>query len=164
MFMGLLLLAGCNAPPPVAEAPVSAVAPGAEIDTSGSFAKGFNRGEALRLLELCLNLNNADDGPDFAADTSAWEPVYPATADARVADLGPFHNAWKLWRSKTEDRTYAIVVRGTIADKGSILEDVIATSVTTPARTTCSSSSAQARRESRQSTTSHATTSRMSPA
>jgi hypothetical protein len=84
------------------DAPTEAVPRSRNIDTSGTFAKGFNRDEALRLLELCLNLNNPDDGAAYAADTSAWEPIYPDAADKPADVLDPSQNAWKLWRSKTE--------------------------------------------------------------
>ena len=80
----LLALAGCAATPVRTEAPAQAVLKWRNIDTSGTFAKGFSRDEALRLLELCLNLNNPDDGPAYAADTSAWEPIYPDGADKRA--------------------------------------------------------------------------------
>jgi hypothetical protein len=130
----LLALAGCAAPPLRTEAPTEAVPRSRNIDTSGTFAKGFNRDEALRLLELCLNLNNPDDGAAYAADTSAWEPIYPDAADKPADVLGPWQNAWKLWRSKTEAKTYAVVIRGTMEDETSIIEDVIATSVAQPTR------------------------------
>ncbi len=130
----LPILAGCSATPPRTEASASAVIKWGTADTSGTFAKGFSRDEALRLLELCLNLNNPGDGPAYAADTSAWEPIYPDAADKLAEVLGPWQNAWKLWRSKTEANTYAVVIRGTMEDETSIIEDVIATSLAQPTR------------------------------
>ena len=103
------------------EAPTEAVPRSRNIDTSGTFAKGFNRDEALRLFEPCLNLNNPDDGAAYAADTSAWEPIYPDAADKPADVLDPWQNAWKLWRSKTEAKTYAVVIRGTMEDETSII-------------------------------------------
>ena len=130
----LLALGGCAATPLRAEVPAPALPRSTAIDTSGTFAKGFSRDEALRLLELCLNLNNPDDGPAYAADTSAWDPIYPDAADKPADVLGPWQNAWKLWRSKTEANTYAVVIRGTMEKETSIIEDVIATSVAQPTR------------------------------
>jgi hypothetical protein len=131
----LLILAGCVGAPTPTVAPERAARTALPvIDTSGSFAKGFSRDEALSLLELCLNLNNPDDGPAYAADTSAWDPIYPDAANKPADVLGPWNNAWKLWRSKTEPNTYAVVIRGTMADETSIIEDVIATSVAQPTR------------------------------
>jgi hypothetical protein len=130
----LLALAGCSAPPLRSEAPAQAMLKWGTTDTSGTFAKGFSRDEALRLLELCLNLNNPGDGPAYAADTSAWEPIYPDAANEPADVLGPWQNAWKLWRSKTEAKTYAVVIRGTMSEETSIIEDVIATSVAQPTR------------------------------
>ncbi len=130
----LLALAGCSAPSVRTEVPAQAVLKWRNIDTSGTFAKGFSRDEALRLLELCLNLNNPDDGPAYVADTSAWEPIYPDAANKPADVQGPWQNAWKLWRSKTEANTYAVVIRGTMSEETSIIEDVIATSVAQPTR------------------------------
>lgn len=133
----LLFLAGCAATPPgpATSGHAGGISLNSQmIDTSGTFAKGFSRDEALRLLELCLNLNNPNDGPAYAADTSAWAPVYPNAVTTQADVLGPGDNAWKLWRSTTEPNTYAIVVRGTVAEQVSIVEDVIATSVAQPAR------------------------------
>ncbi len=133
IMVSLLVLVGCigtTARTDAAGQP-SATMP-TMIDTSGSFTKGFSRDEALRLLELCLNLNNPDDGPAYAADTSAWRPIYPSAADAHADVLGPWHNAWKLWQSNTESNTYAVVIRGTVGEQDSIIDDVIATSVAQP--------------------------------
>jgi hypothetical protein len=66
LMVCLLALGGCAATPLRAEVPAPDLPRSTAIDTSGTFAKGFSRDEALRLLELCLNLNNPDDGPAYA--------------------------------------------------------------------------------------------------
>ena len=135
IMLSLLLLAGCAGTPlAITAAATAAGGTSKMIDTSGTFAKGFSRDETLRLLELCLNLNNPTDGGAYAADTSAWAPVYPNKVDTLADVLGPGDNAWKLWRSTTETNTYAIVIRGTVSEQVSIIEDVLATSVAQPAR------------------------------
>jgi hypothetical protein len=103
-------------------------------DTGGSFTKAFNCDEALSLLELCLNLNNPDDGGAYAADTTAWNAIEPSEATAKADGLGPWDNAWKLWQSNAEQNTYAVVIRGTVGKQSSAIEDVITTSVAGPTR------------------------------
>ena len=98
------------------------------IDTSGTWSKGFDLAQAFNLLELCVNLNNPGV---YACDTGAWSAVLPGTPDDPVTVLGPWDNAWKLWRlnDTSQGETFAIVIRGTIGAKPSIIEDVITTSI-----------------------------------
>jgi hypothetical protein len=98
------------------------------IDTSGSFAKGFDASEAYSLLELCINANNlGETGYNWQADD--WTPIYPAAATEPAEVIGPWDNAWRLWQNRTAPGTYAIVIRGTIEKSPSILEDVVTTSI-----------------------------------
>lgn len=101
------------------------------IDTSGHFAKGFDRDEAYSLLELCINLNNPNV-PGYTWSAAGWTPVYPAAPDGDADAIGPWRNAWKLWKRAGADNTYALVVRGTITNNDSIIEDVITTSLSAP--------------------------------
>jgi hypothetical protein len=98
------------------------------IDTSGSFAKGFNASEAYSLLELCINANNLGE-PGYTWQANDWTPIYPAVATDPAPDTGPWDNAWRLWQSRTAPDTYAVVIRGTIEKSPSVLEDLVTTSI-----------------------------------
>jgi hypothetical protein len=98
------------------------------IDTSGRFAKGFDASEAYSLLELCINANNlGEKGYIWQADD--WTPIYPAAATDAAPVIGPWNNAWRLWRNHTAPDTYAVVIRGTVEKSSSILQDVVTTSI-----------------------------------
>ncbi|MFZ5763562.1 MAG: lipase family protein [Thermodesulfobacteriota bacterium] len=103
-----------------------------------AFEKGFRKNEAGEMVDLCINVNG--DGMvtnGVARDTlipADWEEVFDS-AQGQVggsdadSGFGPYFNRWKLWQSKSRPNTYAIVIRGTIADPNSIKQDFIATSM-----------------------------------
>jgi hypothetical protein len=78
------------------------------------FSKGFELAEALDLLALCSIVEGSTELPQPPAWTMLFDsPVIP-----------PFTEKWQLWQNTTS--AYAIVVRGTVYDPGSILEDLLA--------------------------------------
>jgi len=125
-----LVLGGCTMVQP-RTVPSSLQDPVHEIDTSIGMAKGFDLQEASSLLELCIDLNREPDEPS-SANTSAWEPVLSFESPhlgGRDKAHAPFDNAWKLWKRKGATQDYAVVIRGTLANARSILDDLLATSV-----------------------------------
>jgi hypothetical protein len=78
------------------------------------FSKGFDLAEALDLLALCSIVEGSTELPQPPGWTMLFDsPVIP-----------PFTEKWQLWQNTTS--AYAIVVRGTVYDPGSILEDLLA--------------------------------------
>lgn len=108
----------------VVSQPVTAVAtPG-----TATMLAGFLLDEARSMLDLCIDLNS----PEVKLTFNDWNEVYKGVSETDPKNdlgIGPFNNAWKLWQKKGDDKTYALAVRGTIEDKASIMEDIIATSV-----------------------------------
>jgi hypothetical protein len=86
-----------------------------------AFAPGYVRAEALDLLAMCAQVG----GPTPIPSPSGWAILF----DSPV--LGVFYEKWQLWESSGGD--YAIVLRGSVMQPGSILEDLI--SVLVPAKT-----------------------------
>jgi hypothetical protein len=136
LLLGCLALATSCAPaasvasPAVTPAAAQAFGVGMTgmIDTSGVFAKGFAATEAYSLLDLCINANNlGEEGFSWRADD--WTPIYPAVATDPAQVIGPWDNAWRLWRNRTAPDTYAVIIRGTIEKSPSILQDVVTTSI-----------------------------------
>jgi hypothetical protein len=77
-------------------------------------SKGFELAEALDLLALCSIVEGSTELPQPPGWTMLFDsPVIP-----------PFTEKWQLWQNTTS--AYAIVVRGTVYDPGSILEDLLA--------------------------------------
>lgn len=78
------------------------------------FAGGFNLAEGLDLLALCSIVEGSTELPQPPGWTMMFDsPVIP-----------PFTEKWQLWQNASG--SYAIVVRGTVYDPGSILEDLLA--------------------------------------
>lgn len=78
------------------------------------FSKSFDLAEALDLLALCSIVEGSTELPQPPGWTMLFDsPVIP-----------PFTEKWQLWQNTTG--AYAIVVRGTVYDPGSILEDLLA--------------------------------------
>jgi hypothetical protein len=109
---------------------------------TNDMANGFNRDEALQLLELCAELNGYGVQDAASPDTKNWKPVAEGmdpNNKAKEYGFGPFNNRWKLWQREGSTE-YAVVIRGTIYDAQSIKEDFLANSlpaekVTIPAGT-----------------------------
>jgi lipase (class 3) len=119
--------------------PVSGIQPRqAAIDTSWRTGGEFNMPEALALLEFCIALDYGLKGEyvppvPMPANAAGWEEVFPddhATLPTNRAPqgIGRYNNAWKLFHKLGSD-IYVVAVRGTIEDKESIADDLIATSV-----------------------------------
>lgn len=70
-------------------------------------------------------------------NAAGWEEIYPFPEELPEnkdpKKLGPYDNAWKLYR-ETNSNIYVIAIRGTINTKGSIVDDVIATSISANVR------------------------------
>jgi len=78
------------------------------------FAAGFDLTEALDLLALCSIVEGGGGLPQPAG----WNKLF----DSPV--IPPFTEKWQLWQNA--DGAYAVVIRGTVYDPGSILEDLLA--------------------------------------
>ncbi|MBV8336694.1 MAG: hypothetical protein JO358_14900, partial [Alphaproteobacteria bacterium] len=108
-----------------------------------SDGRGFHRAEAVTLLEFTIALDygsvlykDAPGKPQAARPddtyTNNWQEIFPcdATIDQNPDPprLGPYYNAWKLYKKLNEPNVFAISIRGTIDDAASAVEDIIATS------------------------------------
>ncbi len=82
-----------------------------------TIAPGYDRQEARELLALCAYVE-AGVQPPIPDPRPAWTLVF----DSPV--IGPFENKCQLWQ-RTADKRFAIALRGTVAEGGSILEDLI---------------------------------------
>ncbi|MHB2027044.1 MAG: lipase family protein [Elusimicrobiota bacterium] len=83
---------------------------------------GYDTNEALGLLELCIQLNGDGVNKKISSYRGPWgKPLLTSV----IKD--PFDNAWSLWQKGK--RTFAIVVRGTIAKEKSIIEDLLAETI-----------------------------------
>ena len=109
------------------------------------FAPGFVMQEALDAICLCMQLNGTGiDGMDAPAMDERWRTEFdsrqtdPSRQEKRalsdgtaqaIEGMGPFDNAWAAWKCVFDENLYAIVIRGTVGEVSSILDDVLATSV-----------------------------------
>ncbi len=87
-----------------------------------AISNGFDKQEAQTLLNLCIQLNGTGTDDPVPSPPAGWRRLFEGH------DLGPFDNAWEFWRQGDENR-YAIVVRGTVDDVGSILNDALASTM-----------------------------------
>jgi len=78
---------------------------------------GFDRQEALDLLAMSAIVENGAMAP-VPDPPPGWVSRFVSP------EIGPFKNKWQLWR-QGETGPYAIAIRGTVADAGSILEDLV---------------------------------------
>jgi hypothetical protein len=76
------------------------------------FSSGFNLTEALDLLAL-----SAIEGDEALPQPPGWTNIFNPSV------IGPFTDKWQLWQNASG--YYAIVLRGTVLDAGSMLEDLI---------------------------------------
>jgi hypothetical protein len=93
-----------------------------------AFIPGFNNTEAESLISLLAHLEGATPPPLQTPPVPAnWTLVY----DSPV--IGVFDNKWQLYRfSENQITQYAVLVRGTVYNVGSILDDLLAVMI--PAR------------------------------
>jgi Lipase (class 3) len=130
-------LSACVSIPPISESTQRMSA----VDTSWKQDKGFNLSEAKALIEFCTALDYGQKeyvgNIPKPANAAGWEAVYPyhetLPANRDPNTVGPYDNAWKLYKKMNSD-IYVIAIRGTIDTKGSIIDDVIATSISAKVR------------------------------
>jgi hypothetical protein len=77
------------------------------------FSPGFNLAEALDLVALSAIIEGGEAPPQ----PTGWNMIF----DSPV--IGQFTEKWQLWQNASG--SYAIVLRGTVLDAGSILEDLL---------------------------------------
>jgi hypothetical protein len=88
---------------------------------------GFLRAEALDLLAMCANIEG-EATPPVPPSPAGWTLLF----DSPV--IGLFDEKWQLWQS--DAGAYAIALRGTVLQAGSILEDLISLLVRATGRIT----------------------------
>lgn len=104
-----------------------------------AFNSGFDYQEAISILQLCMQLNgtgrsdvslpDVSSGWTLSFDSREDDPgMQEENKDGKITGIGPFDNAWQLWKTKSSNR-YAIVIRGTIDTAKSILDDVLGTAI-----------------------------------
>jgi Lipase (class 3) len=77
-------------------------------------APGFDLTEALDLVTFCGNIEH----PNALPIPAGWSLIFDSP------EFSQFNEKWQLWKQNDSD-TYAIVIRGTVFEVGSILEDLI---------------------------------------
>ena len=78
-----------------------------------ALSSGFNVAEALDLVALSAIV----EGGEAPAQPAGWNMIF----DSPI--IGQFTEKWQLWQNASG--SYAIVLRGTVLDAGSILEDLL---------------------------------------
>src|SRR5262249_14220734 len=76
------------------------------------FSRGVKVTEAVGLVTLREII-----GGEAPSQPPGWNKIFDSP------DIGPFTEKWQLWQNASG--SYAIVLRGTVLDAGSILEDLI---------------------------------------
>lgn len=94
-------------------------------DFDADMPKGFDLTEAKDMIELCVDLNE----PSGGAGPAGWQRVFDGSQEAGGKGVGPYNNAWRLWKKQGADNVYAIAIRGTIEEWNSIKQDLLATSL-----------------------------------
>ena len=84
-----------------------------------AWATGFDRREALDLLHLCAITENGVTAPIPPNPPAGWTCLFTSPV------IDPFDNLWQLWR-RDADGVFAIAIRGTVFQPGSIAEDALA--------------------------------------
>lgn len=84
-----------------------------------ALSSGFDLREALPLLHFCAITENGVTSPIPKDPPAGWTSVFVSPV------IPPFDNLWQLWR-RDADGAYAIAIRGTVYQAGSIAEDVLA--------------------------------------
>ncbi len=109
------------------------------------FSPGFLAAEATDAINLCMQLNGTgltgQDPPKLGGrwansfDSRRYDPQIQETIELAdgtaktIVGMGPFDNAWGLWQGVVDKGLYAVVIRGTVDNANSILEDALATTV-----------------------------------
>ena len=102
---------------------------------------GFRLDEARQLLEFCIELNDQDsrikpenaNNPDFQVNFGTWRIIYDSREglgnNPENNGFGAFENAWILVQNQTDPKQFSVAIRGTIGQARSILNDVLATTI-----------------------------------
>jgi hypothetical protein len=80
------------------------------------FTPGFDPAEALALIAISAALEGDNPAPAIPAN---WQ------LDFDSPELGPFENKYQIWKNTDVSGQYALVIRGTVDKRGSILEDLL---------------------------------------
>jgi hypothetical protein len=81
-----------------------------------AFAPGFNPTEAKTLIAISAALELDNPAPVIPVN---WQ------LDFDSPQLGPFENKYQLWKNTEVPGQYALVIRGTVDQTGSIVEDLL---------------------------------------
>ncbi len=81
-----------------------------------AFTPGFNPTEAKTLIAISAALELDNPVPVIPAN---WQ------LDFDSPELGPFENKYQLWKNTEVPGQYALVIRGTVDQTGSIVEDLL---------------------------------------
>jgi lipase (class 3) len=84
-----------------------------------ALSAGFDLREALDLLHFCAITENGVAPPIPPNPPPGWTSLFVSPV------IPPFDNLWQLWR-RDADGVFAIAIRGTVYQAGSIAEDVLA--------------------------------------
>lgn len=85
---------------------------------------GFDPTEAETFIAMCSNLEGTPPPPlQQPPIPSNWTLMYDSQS------IGPFDNRWQLWQDTSGTGNYAVVIRGTVDQTGSIIEDLLAVMV-----------------------------------
>lgn len=87
------------------------------------FAQGFDVDEAKALISCIAILQGASPPLPQPAVPPNWELAFDPPP------IGDFDNKWQLWQDTAAVNRYAVIVRGTTYNAGSILEDVLSVMV-----------------------------------
>ncbi len=110
--------------------------------TGGNMAEltnGFYKTEAQVFLNLCMQLNGTGTDAPIPDPPQGWTKIFDGhnkfsgdkeknRTGEEQDGLGPFDNAWEFWH-KQDSKQYAVIIRGTVNDIGSIVNDALATTL-----------------------------------
>ncbi len=86
-----------------------------------SLPAGFDHAEALDMLAMCaiVELAPLKVQPPIPDPPAGWTSLFVSPV------IPPFDNMWQLWK-RDRDGAFAIAIRGTVYQPGSIVEDLLA--------------------------------------
>jgi hypothetical protein len=83
---------------------------------ANAFQPGFNLSEAQTVLQMC---NYIYGGTPTPLKPPNWDVIYDPP------QLPPFDNKWQLWKMRGSGGPYAIIIRGTVDETGSVAQDLL---------------------------------------
>lgn len=100
-----------------------------------TFSPGFNTSEAEALIALLSQLEGTTPPPLQAPPMPQnWSLVFDSP------QIGVFDNKWQLWKfSEGQVTQYAVLIRGTVDEPGSIIDDILAVMIPASGSATVSS-------------------------